>query len=75
MPAISLAAPPTAGERLREARTRARLTQLQLAERVGVTRVSIARIETGETAPRVALALAIADAVGESVEALFGGGR
>jgi DNA-binding XRE family transcriptional regulator len=36
--------------------------------------VSIARIEAG-TAPSVTIALAIASAVGEPVEALFGGGR
>jgi DNA-binding XRE family transcriptional regulator len=55
-----------------QARRRAGLTQQQLAERVGAGRVSIARIEGG-TPPSVTLALAIARALGESVEALFSG--
>jgi DNA-binding XRE family transcriptional regulator len=65
---------PERGHRVAQARKRAGLTQQQLAEKVGVGRVSIARIEGG-TPPSVTLALAISREVGDSVEALFGGGR
>ena len=46
-----------------------------LAERVGVGRATIARIEAGSTSPSVAVALAISRELGESVESLFGGGE
>lgn len=62
------------GHRVAQARKRAGLTQQQLAERVGVGRVAVARIEGG-TVPSVALALRIARELGESAEALFGAGR
>jgi putative transcriptional regulator len=55
------------------ARQRAGLTQPQLAVQVGVSRGTIARIEAGETSPSVALALKLADALGQSVETLFSG--
>jgi DNA-binding XRE family transcriptional regulator len=63
------------GHPLAAARERAGLTQQQLAERVGVGRVSIARIETGTRSPSMALALRIAEAVHETVDALFAGGE
>jgi DNA-binding XRE family transcriptional regulator len=66
---------PERGHPLAAARERAGLTQQQLAERVDVGRVSIARIETGTRSPSMALARRIADTLGESLEALFGGGR
>jgi putative transcriptional regulator len=61
--------------RVATARERAGLSQPALAERVGASRPTIARIETGGHAPSVTLALAIARELGESVEDLFGGGR
>lgn len=66
---------PERGHRVAQARRRAGLTQPQLAEKVGVGRVTIARIEGGNTSPSVKLALAIAHELGESVERLFGGER
>jgi putative transcriptional regulator len=63
------------GERVKAARNRANLTQPQLAEKVGVSRPTIARIEAGGYSPSVGLALAIARELGEPVEALFGGER
>ena len=60
--------------RVAEARERAGLTQPALAERIGVGRATIARIEAGGVSPRVAVALALSRELGESVEALFGGG-
>jgi putative transcriptional regulator len=57
------------------ARERAGLSQPALAARVGASRPTIARIEAGNTSPSVTLALALSRELGESVEALFGGGR
>jgi putative transcriptional regulator len=61
------------GRRVAEARRRASLTQQQLAERIGVGRVTITRIETGAQVPSLTVALALARVLGEPVEALFGG--
>jgi putative transcriptional regulator len=58
--------------RLREARTEARLTQLELAERVGVSRKTINTVENGVFIPSTLLALKLARALGKSVEDLFG---
>ena len=57
------------------ARKRKGLTQQQLADTLGVNRVSLARIEAGARSPSMALALRIARELGESVETLFGGDR
>jgi putative transcriptional regulator len=62
------------GHRVAQARKRAGLSQEALAEQVGVGRQTIARVELGTQRPGVEIALAIAAAVGESVEALFGDG-
>jgi len=58
-----------------QARERRNLTQQQLADALGVNRVSIARLEAGTRSPSMALALRIARELGEPVEALFGGER
>jgi DNA-binding XRE family transcriptional regulator len=58
-----------------QARKRKRLTQQQLADMLGINRVSLARIEAGTRSPSMALALRIAREVGEPVEGLFGGDR
>jgi putative transcriptional regulator len=58
-----------------QARERAGLSQPALAERVGVGRATIARIEAGGTSPSVTIALAISRELGEPVETLFGGGE
>ena len=58
--------------RLREARTEAGLTQLELAERVGVSRKTINTVENGVFIPSTLLALKLARALGKSVEDLFG---
>jgi DNA-binding XRE family transcriptional regulator len=57
-----------------EARERAHLTQQALADRLGVDRTTVARIEAGTLTPTVTLALAIADALGATAEELFGAG-
>jgi putative transcriptional regulator len=66
---------PERGHRVAQARRRAGLTQPQLAEKVGVSRPTIARIETSGHAPSVTIALALSRELGESVESLFGGER
>ena len=47
------------------------MTQLELADRVGVTRQTIHSIETGKYRPTVELALRLARALGVRVEDLF----
>ncbi len=74
MPSQKAARAPERGHRVAQARKRSGFTQQQLAERVDVGRVAVARIEAG-TVPSVALALRIARELGEPVEALFGGER
>ena len=49
------------------------LTQAELAEKVGVSRQTIANIERGNYSPSVHLALDICDVLKQSVEVIFGG--
>jgi putative transcriptional regulator len=56
---------------LRVERARLNLTQAQLAERVGVTRKTINTVENGVFIPSTLLALRLAKALGQPVEALF----
>jgi DNA-binding XRE family transcriptional regulator len=56
---------------LREARTGAGLSQEALAAAAGVSRQAVGAIEAGRHRPSVDAALAIAAAVGRSVEELF----
>jgi len=65
------------GEKLRAVRAMRALTQQELAERAGVSRVTIARIETGERLPRFdtlsaigrALAVPLTDLLADDEEA------
>jgi putative transcriptional regulator len=57
--------------RLREFRARYRLTQSDLAAKVGVTRQTIGFIEKGDYEPSVTLALKIANALDHQVEEIF----
>jgi putative transcriptional regulator len=66
---------PERGKRVAEARKRAGLSQQALADKVGIGRQSLLRIEAGRQDPSVTIALALAAAVGEPVERLFGSGR
>jgi putative transcriptional regulator len=52
-------------------RARRSLTQTELAEIVGVTRLTIHSIETGKFNPSVMLALKIASCFGMPVESVF----
>ena len=56
---------------VRRARRAMDLTQADLADRVGVSRQTIVALESGGYAPSVYLALALADVLDSSVEALF----
>lgn len=60
--------------RLAQYRLRHAWSQAHLAEQSGVSRTEISAIENGRLVPSVAVAMRLAAALGESVEALFGGG-
>tara|TARA_B100001989_G_C24378517_1_gene383055 strand:+ start:328 stop:534 length:207 start_codon:yes stop_codon:yes gene_type:complete len=56
---------------VQELRKQAKLTQVELAETVGVTRQTIISIEKGNYVPSIALALKLAQAFNTSVEEIF----
>lgn len=58
--------------RLRDARTRAGLSQAELAVRVGVSRKTVNTVENGVFVPSTILALLLARELGVRVEDLFG---
>ncbi|MBT2291283.1 helix-turn-helix transcriptional regulator [Paenibacillus albidus] len=57
--------------RVRELRARDRLSQQELAQRIGASRQTIALIERGDYSPSVVLALKIAAAFKVQVEDIF----
>jgi putative transcriptional regulator len=59
------------GNNIKELRTNLGLTQAQLAELVGVARVSILAIENGRFLPTIETALSISKALGVPVERIF----
>ena len=62
------------GARLRLARQAHGLSQQQIANVAGVSRQAISRVESSEGDPSLQLALALASALGMTVEDLFGAG-
>jgi putative transcriptional regulator len=62
---------PERGQRIAQARTEAGYTQAQLSERIGIGRVTLARLETGVQSPSLDVALALSRELGQSVETLF----
>ena len=56
---------------LKEERLKKQLTQIQLAELVGVSRQTIFSIEINKYVPSVLLSLKLARALGKKVEAVF----
>lgn len=63
--------PPTTRDSLRAARKARGLSQQALADRVGIHQVTLARYEMEQKEPSVRRALAIAKALGTTVERLF----
>jgi putative transcriptional regulator len=57
--------------RVREYRARDRLSQSELAQRIGASRQTIALIERGDYSPSVVLALKIAEVFAVTVESVF----
>ena len=64
-------AEPALGNRLKDARTAAGLTQAELAALIGVSRKTVNTIENGVFIPSTVLALRLARALETTVEALF----
>jgi transcriptional regulator with XRE-family HTH domain len=63
----------TIGQRIKMARIRLRITQAQLAERIGISINSLSQIESDETTnPRMSTLIALADALGVSMDYLAG---
>ena len=62
---------PQRGPQVAAARKRKGLTQQQLADALGINRVSLARVEAGTRSPSMDLALRIAGMLGESVDSLL----
>lgn len=60
------------GDKLREARTRRLMTQVQLAEKSGVNQVTIARIERDQVDPRFSTICRLARALDVDPTQLFG---
>ena len=59
------------GNNIKELRTALGMTQAQLAEQVGVARVSIVAIETGRYIPTIDTALRISKALNTPLEQIF----
>lgn len=59
------------GERVRAARLDVGLTQIELADRVGISQYTVSRIENGTYGTTDETKLAVAGALSTTVEALF----
>ena len=59
------------GNNLKELRSKLGMTQAELAEQVGVARVSIIAIENGRFLPTIETALRISHAINTSIENIF----
>ena len=57
--------------RLKERRSELGLTQVELAERVGVTRKTVNTVENGVFTPSATLAIKLAEALQVTVEQMF----
>jgi transcriptional regulator with XRE-family HTH domain len=61
------------GAHVRDLRKRARLTQARLAESAGIEVQSLSRIERGEYEPSLSACMALADALGVSIDVIARG--
>ncbi|WDL99180.1 helix-turn-helix transcriptional regulator [Alicyclobacillus sp. ALC3] len=59
--------------KLREARLEAKMTQIELAEKAGVTRRTISNLESGKTLPNLSLLFVLAAILGVAWFALYTG--
>jgi transcriptional regulator with XRE-family HTH domain len=59
------------GTRIRKAREKARISQAELARRIGISKTSMNAIEGGATDPRASRIVAIAQVLGVSTDALL----
>ena len=62
----------TLGDRIRQARSMMRLSQAELARRIGISTTAMNAIEAGTTDPRASRIKAIADVLQVSTDSLFG---
>lgn len=60
----------TLGQRIREAREAAGLTQTELADKIGSEQTRISEIERGQHVPQIARLFLLADALGVTVDEL-----
>lgn len=61
----------TLGDRIRQARERVGLSQIELARRIGLSKNAMNSIETGDTDPRASRIVAIARELGISTDTLL----
>jgi transcriptional regulator with XRE-family HTH domain len=62
----------TMGDRIRMQRARLRMSQGELAKRIGISLTSMSAIEAGHTDPRASRIIGIAAALGVSADYLLG---
>ena len=60
------------GEKIKKCRKEAGLSQEQLADRLGVTRQSVSKWESGSAVPELVKLIALSDMFGVSVDYLLG---
>ena len=61
----------TLGDRIRQARERVGLSQIELARRIGLSKNAMNSIEAGDADPRASRIVAIAQVLGVSTDALL----
>jgi transcriptional regulator with XRE-family HTH domain len=61
------------GERLRVARARLRMSQAELARKIGISTISMNQIETGNSDPRASRITKMAEVLGVSTDYLLRG--
>jgi transcriptional regulator with XRE-family HTH domain len=61
----------TLGDRIRQARERVGLSQIELARRIGLSKNAMNSIEAGDADPRASRIVAIAQELGVSTDALL----